>query len=232
MPGSERAILRKEIAKPTAESMDLRKTIVLDRRDLDARDARIAPLEATNASLRAEHANETARTKAHLTAEIERPAALVASRNARMEEHEGGNKKLARSDRYHNGPHSPSSTNSWSSERHKEAAARKNARQARRGQPGGGAGHPGVTRKMDTSMPVERRRAARCGRCGGDEALYEWDTEVKQCAELMNIETMRRTMSFIDVFCGGCGAKTAASRVGTVRGTSLGPCALALLWVI
>ena len=155
---SERAILWKGIAKPTAESMDLRKTIVLDRRDLDARDARIASLEATNASLRAKHADETARTKAHLTAEIETLAALVASRDARMEEHEGGNKRLARSDRYHNGPHSPSSTNSWSSERHKEAAARKNARQAKWRRPGRGAGHPGVTRKMDTCMPVERRR--------------------------------------------------------------------------
>ena len=80
MPRPEQAILREEIARLTVENMELRKTIVLDRRDSDARDARIASLEAMNASPRAEHADETARAKAYLTAEIERLAALVASR--------------------------------------------------------------------------------------------------------------------------------------------------------
>ena len=45
----EQAILREEIARLTVENMELRKTIVLDRRDSDARDARIASLAAMNA---------------------------------------------------------------------------------------------------------------------------------------------------------------------------------------
>ena len=146
---------------------------------------------------------------------------------------EGRNEDLARSDRCHNGPHSPSSTNSWTSERRKRAAAaRRNARQAVWKPPGRSAGHPGATRKMDTNMPVEYRRPGRCGRCGDDGHLYDWDTMVKQCAEVLRVVTARRSIVLVDVFCAACGAKTAASHAGTVRDTSLGPYALALLWII
>ena len=86
MPSPEPAILREEIARLTAENTELRRAIVLARRDLDAKDSTIASRKAKLASLKAEHADEMARAKADHAAEVEGLAAMVTSRDARIEE--------------------------------------------------------------------------------------------------------------------------------------------------
>ena len=90
MPSPEQASLREENARLTAENTELRRAITLARRDADAKDSMIASRKAELASLKAEHADEMARIKADLAAEVEGLAALVASRDARIEELEGG----------------------------------------------------------------------------------------------------------------------------------------------
>ena len=157
MPRSELVILREEFTKVAAENLRLHGALAKRDAMLAEKDGEIARLKKYAAAARAAGADAAAALEASYDARL---SALL-EENRRMREElaalKGSNKRLAASDRRHNGPHSPSSSNSWTAERQsRKAAERRHARQADWRPPGRSTGHPGATRNLIPNRPDGR----------------------------------------------------------------------------
>ena len=232
VPGSESAIFRGEIAKLIGENMDVREALVLASSGSYAKDRKIAALEATIADIVAMHADEIARLKARYEAEAAGISALAERRKERIGELENRNDELAERQVSQRAPlpvvdelvDVGAAQESGRRQEERQAVRMEAARPERRASRRDAKDGHQHARRVPLPGPVRQVRRRR--------HLYDWDTVVKQCAEVLRVVTARRSIVLVDVFCGACGAKTSVSHAGTVRDTSLGPYALALLWII
>ena len=176
--------------------------------------ARIRTMEATHA---AEIAELTERIKM-----LEADKAALA----------GENKRLSASDAYHNNPHFPPRSGTWTAEyRRKKAVERLHARRPDWRPPGRAAGHPGATRKIKPNRPDEHRSPFECHECHGRN-LSEIHAFAKQVVEIERIDVSRRNVVMHAMECGDCGAVVDAPRGGTLKNTWLGTRAASTLWNI
>lgn len=179
-----------------------------------------APLKAPGRSATGNGSTRLAGERAELAAAVER----LKAENAR----------LARSDRYHNGPHAPPSQNSILAIQRK---ARRRASKA--GSDGGGTkrpgrkkGHEGVSHRRKSEETV-LHMPERCHSCeiGGPEVVRR---TVKQYVDVLAILRCAATTHVeYECRCAECGAVSEGKFEGGTEGTSMGPNLLTLavrLW--
>ena len=131
-------------------------------------------------------------------------------------------KILKKSDKIHNGPHSPPGSNSITALIRKinnEVVVKKtNGRKP---------GYKGTTRTVKPDRK-EIRKADACHECGSRKLeIIRKSHKILRCIKAIIREDVE--VEFQDSKCGECGKEVPASRRGTVEGTSLDPTLLALV---